>query len=437
LNPWPVVAADLRRSRAGVVAIILLVALAVALGIAVSAQERALREGSARAAEALDLLIGAPGSETQLVLSTVYLQPSALDLIDGRLLVELEADEDVAFAAPIGFGDSYAGYAIVGTTAAFLAHAAGGEMEEGRPFERIDEAVVGTEVDLELGATFVPVHGQVEVEDAEGHEGFGYWVVGRMPAQGNPWDRAIVTSIESVSWVHALPVGHVLDQTRVWPEALGNDPELAAIPLGPPWDAEELPGVPAIVVKPASFGAAYQLRQQYRSADTTMAVFPAEVLVQLYALLGNVRDLLAVIAIADPGSGDRRGSARGARDHHAAAAADRHSPRAGRPAQLHLRDRLAQRRHHFVQRRAARAGARSRRRVAPLAGVRRPDGDRTARPALAAGAEPRRDDHPDRCRARDNSRHADLPHPGRNRTSSQRLIGTACPLPMGQAERCL
>jgi putative ABC transport system permease protein len=297
VNPWPVVAADLRRSRAGAVAIVLLVALAVALGVAVSAQERALREGSARAAAAFDLLIGAPGSETQLVLSTVYLQPSALDLIDGRLLVELEAKEDVAFAAPIGFGDSYAGYSIAGTTAAFLSHAAGGELAEGRPFEQIDEAVVGADVDLAVGASFTPVHGQVEIEDPEDHGGFAYRVVGRMPPLGNPWDQAIVVSIESVWWVHALPVGHTLDEARVWPQGHAGPPDLRAIPLGPPWHAAELPGVPAIVVKPASFGAAYQLRQQYRAADATMAIFPAEVLVQLYALLGNVRDLLAVIAI--------------------------------------------------------------------------------------------------------------------------------------------
>ena len=297
MNPWPVVAADLRRSRAGVIAIALLVALAVALGVAVSAQERALREGSARAAAAFDLLIGAPGSETQLVLSTVYLQPSALDLIDGRLLVKLQVHDDVAFAAPIGFGDSYAGYPIVGATAAFLRHAAGGELAEGRRFERIDEAVVGADVDLAVGATFTPLHGQVEAEDAGGHEGFAYRVVGRMPPQGNPWDRAIVASIESVWWVHALPVGHAVDEARLWPQGHAAAPDLAAIPLGPPWDADELPGVPAIVVKPASFGAAYQLRQQYRSADATMGVFPAEVLVQLYALLGNVRDLLAVVTL--------------------------------------------------------------------------------------------------------------------------------------------
>jgi putative ABC transport system permease protein len=43
LNPLPVVLADIRRSRAGFLAVVGLIAVAVALGVAVSAQERALR----------------------------------------------------------------------------------------------------------------------------------------------------------------------------------------------------------------------------------------------------------------------------------------------------------------------------------------------------------------------------------------------------------
>lgn len=298
MNPLPFVIADLKRSAAGVVAVVLLIAFAVGLGVAVSAQERALRQGTAAAADAFDLLIGAPGSETQLVLSTVYLEPSAIDLIDGPILLDLGADQDVAFAAPLGFGDSYQGHPIVGTIADFVRHAAGGEeLAAGRVFARLDEAVVGAEVPLDPGDTFVPIHGQVAVEDGEDHAGFAYRVVGRLPALGNPWDQAIVTTIESVWWVHALPVGHALDDAAVWPDGPTGAPDFAAVPLGPPWTADELPGLPAIVVEPASFGAAYQLRQQYRSADDTMAVFPAEVLVQLYALLGDVRDLVAVISV--------------------------------------------------------------------------------------------------------------------------------------------
>jgi putative ABC transport system permease protein len=110
-------------------------------------------------------------------------------------------------------------------------------------------------------------------------------------------DRAIVSPIEAVWWVHSLPLGHAVDETELYPAGPDGPPDFSAIPLGPPWDAAELPGVPAVVAEPSSFAAGYQLRQKYRSREDTTAVFPAEVLVQLYGLLGDVRDLVAVISI--------------------------------------------------------------------------------------------------------------------------------------------
>jgi putative ABC transport system permease protein len=49
-NPFPVVSAGLRRNRPLALTTLVLVALALACGIAVVSQERALRQGSARAA---------------------------------------------------------------------------------------------------------------------------------------------------------------------------------------------------------------------------------------------------------------------------------------------------------------------------------------------------------------------------------------------------
>ena len=297
MNPWPLVAADLRQNRVGAAAIVLLVALAVALGVAVSAQERELRQGSARAAEKFPLVVGAPGSETQLVLSSVYLQVAAVDLLRAAVLEELAREPTVRFASPLGFGDNYRGHAVVGVIPAFVEHLAGGALAEGRGFRVLDEVVVGADVDLPMGATFSPVHGTVSAPGAEEHGAFSYRVVGRLPRLGNPWDRAIVSPIEAVWWVHSLPVGHGVDEARLYPGGSDGKPDRSAIPLGPPWDAAELPGLPAIVVEPSSFAAGYQLRHKYRSREDTMAVFPAEVLVQLYGLLGDVRDLVAVISV--------------------------------------------------------------------------------------------------------------------------------------------
>ncbi len=55
-----------------------LIALSVALCTVVTLQERAVRLGSARAAEKFDLVVGAAGSETQLTPFCVFLQPAPL-----------------------------------------------------------------------------------------------------------------------------------------------------------------------------------------------------------------------------------------------------------------------------------------------------------------------------------------------------------------------
>ena len=83
-----------------------------------------MRRGSTQAAAAFDLLIGARGSPTQLVLTAVYLQPAALDLVPGRILQQLQADAGVAYVAPIAFGDYYRRFPIVGSSTDLLTQGA-------------------------------------------------------------------------------------------------------------------------------------------------------------------------------------------------------------------------------------------------------------------------------------------------------------------------
>lgn len=286
MNPLPMVRADLRALRGTAWAIIALVALAVAIGVAIGAQERALRRSSAVAAEDFDLLIGAPGSQTQLLMSAIYLQPDALPLVDGRLLNTLAKDERVVAVAPIAFGDISRGYAIVGTTVDFAGRWGRLQPSEGRLFAREGEAVLGADVAYRLGDTIAPSHGvlghtvrpgQVDEEEAgHRHEGHGYVAVGRLPRLGSPWDRAILVPVESVWEVHGLANGHAAEGV-----------------IGLPFDGQKIPGVPALVVKPRSVAGAYALRSQYRQGGT-MAFFPAEVLVSLYRALGDVRDILVI-----------------------------------------------------------------------------------------------------------------------------------------------
>jgi putative ABC transport system permease protein len=290
-NPLPLVKSELKRTWMGAAAVVLLIATATGLGIGVSSQEKALRKGATLAAQDFDLLIGAPGSPTDLVLSTVYLQPANLPLLPGSVLTDVQREPGVEFAAPVALGDHYGPYPVVGTSGDFITRGGRRPLKEGRIFHTAGEAVIGASVALSVGEGFTPVHGRIPEapgrpegkegpKDPEaGHSDVTYKVVGRLPPQGTPWDRAILVPVESVWEVHGLPAGH--------PHGSGR--------IGPPWNGET-PGVPAIVVKPRTFSDAYDLRNRYRRGNV-MALFPAEVLLRLYDLLGNLRDVLAGMSL--------------------------------------------------------------------------------------------------------------------------------------------
>ena len=164
-------------------------------------------------------------------------------------------------------------------------------LAEGRAFAAQDEAVLGAGVPLRLGEAFSPMHGQVSASHNE-HGHVRYKAVGRLPETGTPWDNAILIPIESVWAVHdALPdAGH-------------------GLPLGHLFEGKgsPLPGVSAVVVKPESIAAAYRLRAFWQTATLPDAdgrpvnmqgVFTGEVLTELFATLGDMRDIMTGMAYA-------------------------------------------------------------------------------------------------------------------------------------------
>ena len=145
-----------------------------------------------------------------------------------------------------------------------------------------------------------------------------YEVVGRFARRYSPWDDSILVPIEAVWYVHGLGTGHettrsISDGTEFFGEeaSVSSDdvdsgdreqespgPTLEGITLGHPFESHQLPGVPAIAVKPASIRDAYVLRSRFRNDERTNAIFPAEVLIELYALLGDATTILSVVSIA-------------------------------------------------------------------------------------------------------------------------------------------
>jgi len=278
---WPLVSAIIWRFRGPNITFILLITLSVALSLSISALESGLRKGIAKSTDKFDLLVTAPGSETKMILATVYLEPIDIPLLSGEIFTEIEAHEKVVMAAPLAFGDSYGISPIVGTTADFLTHLSDGKIK-GRMWQTSMEAVIGTLAPLEIGEKFVPSHGISFSSQNGAHADYAMQVVGRLPPTGTPWDQAILVPIEAVWEVHGLANGHA-------PNRLDQ--------LGSPFDAEYFPGTPAIIIKAHELWSNYELRSEFTRSGTSMAFFPASVLSNVFKIMTNIRKAMSVMSV--------------------------------------------------------------------------------------------------------------------------------------------
>jgi putative ABC transport system permease protein len=200
---------------------ILSVALAVGLISAVltlrSETERRFEEEG----QAFDFVIGANGSPLQLVLSSVYFMDSPIGNIPYEAYEKIKADTEYVTAAfPIGMGDSYRSFRIVGTTPELFQHKwihpytkaerTPFKLAQGSIFTAPMQAVLGARVamdtGLKIGDTFISAHGLIDLPEAMqtvSHAETPYTVVGILAPSNSPFDRAIYCSLDSVWHAHA------------------------------------------------------------------------------------------------------------------------------------------------------------------------------------------------------------------------------------------
>ena len=191
---------------------ILGLALGSALICVVLTLHRESEDTFKREAGLFDLIVGAKGSPLQLTLSALY----HLDVPPGNIPYEryeaLRDNPRVAFAVPIGLGDNYEGFRIVGTERHFfdVVDRDTGEplfqLAEGDYFREAFDVVLGSTVARETGLglddVFSGTHGLVTVPGSEVHTDFPYRVTGVLKATGTSQDRAIFGTLQSVWDIH-------------------------------------------------------------------------------------------------------------------------------------------------------------------------------------------------------------------------------------------
>lgn len=304
MNPWILLKAWYRQYTLPCLIFIILFSVALSFGVALLSQERAIKQSTANVSDKFDLIIGAPGSKVDLVLNTVFLKSGFLETVPSSVWHELLDDKRVKWFAPIVFGDGYNGNPIVGTTHTLIASLYG----ETENFPSIHSAFIGANVNLQVGDIFQPQHGMLETLEGDKTEHHShhvdYTVAVKLPATGTPWDNAILVPVEASWKIHGLGDGHAdhdehghSDEHPAHHEHGHTDEhqkDHGAIHFGS-FDQNDLfKPVSAFVVKPATIASAYGLRSDF-SNNETQGVFPGEVMVMLYTLMGDARALMSQI----------------------------------------------------------------------------------------------------------------------------------------------
>jgi putative ABC transport system permease protein len=246
------------------------IALGVSLVVASVLLARGIKESFIAGATDYNLVVGAKGSPTQLVLGVVFRMDLATPNIPYTLYEDLLRDRRVETAVPIGVGDAYRGFRYVATNSAYFASypwrrkaftlAVGRFFADDPPSDPTYEAVLGAEAARSTGL-------QVGDRFFEGEEMAEYplAVVGILRPSGGADDRAIFFSLPSYWGMNEIARGMTIK------------------PLT------------AVLVRPRRMSDLPSLHREINVTSETQAVLPSGVLLTIFNMMAVAEDVLKII----------------------------------------------------------------------------------------------------------------------------------------------
>lgn len=240
-----------------------------------------------------DAVLGAKGSQLQLVLNTVFHLEASPGNIPWAMYQEWKEKPGVRYAIPYAVGDNYYGYRVVGTTEEIFdvfEYQEGKRFEfaEGRKFSEVSRgAVLGATVaetrDLSVGDRFQVSHGLNYMAGKEHPE--IYTVTGILEPTSTPADQVVWIPVEGIFRMS----GHLLaDGTEAT--------ELGGAPI-----PDEQKSVSAVMIKftSPSMGMvryAAEISAINKGTAATMAYPIAQVMLGFLSKMGWITKVLVYIA---------------------------------------------------------------------------------------------------------------------------------------------
>ena len=215
--------------KASLLLLLLSVITSTCLLLGIDLARQSAKASFSNAVAGTDLIVGAQTSPVSLLLYSVFRIGQATRNVPYSEFERLEQDPRVKHALPIALGDSYRGFAVVGTKSAYfeqflygarqnLQFAEGQSFEDyqiGKPAGVLFQAVLGAEVAKrlkhQLGDRIALSHGMQIQQTGPSHADKPFTVVGILKPTGTPVDQSVHISLAGmeaihVDWAAGVPV---------------------------------------------------------------------------------------------------------------------------------------------------------------------------------------------------------------------------------------
>ncbi|MBW4982707.1 ABC transporter permease [Mameliella sp. CS4] len=306
MNAFFLAFAHLRWTWARSLVLVIVGALILSVPLVTQVLLRGSEEALTRRAEATPLVLGARGSQLDLVMSAVYFSQDRAQPIS-RAAEDAVWDSGLALPIPLHTGFQTNGARIVGTSLDYVDFR-GLRIAEGRQMALLGEAVLGAQVAdrLGLGPGDTVVSSPENLFDLDGVYPLELQITGVLAPTGTPDDEAVFTDVKT-TWIIA-GIGHGHDDV-VTPDDAGNVTANAAITQfqritpdnidsfhfhGPSGDYP----LSAVLVAPYDTRSGTILRGRYLDPENPLQMtVPAEVVAGLVDRIFRIAALLDAVTL--------------------------------------------------------------------------------------------------------------------------------------------
>ncbi|MDU0353739.1 FtsX-like permease family protein [Paraglaciecola aquimarina] len=271
--------------------------LVVSISVLLSVEHIRLqaKESFNRTISGVDLIVGAPSGELNLLLYSVFRMGSPTNNIKYDSFAMLKSNQSVVWAVPISLGDSHHGFRVMGTNQDYFkyfkyANKKALALTAGKIFDGPFAAVIGADVakslGYQVGDKIVLSHGIGQTSFVH-HDQAPFTVSGIIGRTGTPVDKTVHVSLAAIEAIH-LPATQL---QKLLQESTQNNSQLAV-------NNEYIPdSITAVLLGLNNKFATFTLQRQIGNyqQDRLMAVLPGVAMAQLWSLMGNVEKVLQVI----------------------------------------------------------------------------------------------------------------------------------------------